>query len=465
MGNIPLVALQGNPPPSPLDQYAKVQQIKSMMLGQQLSAAELQGHQLENQQRQVALQGMQRVVSAQNDPQWDATDPDKVRQLLTKYSVPVPMQATVMEGIGKMQDIVSGASKESQLLNQKVHNYFDDQFQAAKNAPPDQQETVWQQAKQNAVNFAKKYLPSGPVQQGALDEISKAPALYDHSYVEMQHGLLRTVQDLNEDALKKGQTAEAVSKGHQAEQEAQLTGAKIPGAQAESTMQQQNAAIGPTGRALAGNLPYQAAGGNPQAKQALNLETQQKVAAAQAGVAGSNSALRGVPPHLVAAATGDATKVGQEYADATAAARDMQTFVSEAKAGNKIAYAYSPVEGVLTLNTARGVKRVNMSEIESYGGAGSGLDRVKAFLGKKASGASIPDDVLNDMASLHQAIAANAKQTYGNKLKVINQNYGSSFQPVEMGGTVKMQAPNGQTKDVDPSEVEHYKSMGAKVVQ
>ena len=103
-----------------------------------------------------------------------------------------------------------------------------------------------------------------------------------------------------------------------------------------------------------------------------------------------------------------------------------------------------------------------MSEISSYGGAGSALDRVKGFLGKQTSGASIPDDVLNDMATLHQSIAANAQQTYGSKLKVINQNYGSSFQPVDMGGgTVKMKAPNGQIKDVPADQVEHYKSKGA----
>jgi len=145
-----------------------------------------------------------------------------------------------------------------------------------------------------------------------------------------------------------------------------------------------------------------------------------------------NSALANVPPHLVAPATADATKVAQEYADATSAADDMRTFIAEARAGNKIAYAYSPTEGVLTLNTARGVKRVNMPEIHSYAGAGSAWDRVTGFLGKQASGASIPADVLNDMEALHRAIASNAQTKYGNKLKSINQNYGSNFQPVQM---------------------------------
>src|SRR5438876_183789 len=83
-----------------------------------------------------------------------------------------------------------------------------------------------------------------------------------------------------------------------------------------------------------------------------NFQTDQKVAAASAAVANVPAGLKGVAPHLVAPAAADATKYGQEYADAVAAANDMKTFVDLAKGGNKIAYAYSPTEGVLTLNTA-----------------------------------------------------------------------------------------------------------------
>ncbi len=43
--------------------------------------------------------------------------------------------------------------------------------------------------------------------------------------------------------------------------------------------------------------------------------------------------------------------------------------LAEAKKGNKLAYAYEPVLGVLTINTAAGVKLINMPEITSYAGA------------------------------------------------------------------------------------------------
>jgi len=164
-----------------------------------------------------------------------------------------------------------------------------------------------------------------------------------------------------------------------------------------------------------------------EAGTALKLRQQQALAG------GANAAVASVAPHLVPTAIADATKAGQQYASAQQAADDMKTFIDSARAGNKVAYAYSPVEGVLTLNTGRGVKRVNMSEISAYGGAGSAFDRVSAFLGKQTSGASLPADILNDMAGLHQGVTDNARNAYSNNLQVINQNYGSNFQPVDLG--------------------------------
>lgn len=145
----------------------------------------------------------------------------------------------------------------------------------------------------------------------------------------------------------------------------------------------------------------------------------------------AGGSLLNVDPRMVPAASADAVKVGQAFADSTQAAADMHTFTKDARAGNTIAYAYSPTEGVLTLNSGRGIKRVNMNEIQAYGGAGSAWERIKGFLGKQATGASIPEDVLKDIDTLHDDVLTNAARAYGNKLKVINQTYGSTFEPVQ----------------------------------
>lgn len=449
MGNIPLPALAIRPPD--IEPYQK---LRANALGQQIGQEDLQGKKLENQKSQSILQGNQALLAAQHDPDFNPDDPDNVMRHLKKYGVPLQLQGLAMKAIGDMKSSIQSQTKEDLAASAQVHSFFDDQFQGAKSAPLESREKTYQQAIANARNFVSRF-PNGPAKQQAMAEVNSAPPIYDENWINSQHGLLKTQAALIEEALKKSQTAEAAGKGEQATAagqldlakipgavaEGNLTAARIPGEQAKSAIDVQQAGMTPQGRSLAGNLFYGAAGGDPQAKRALNFETQQKIAAAQAGVANVPAGLRGVAPHLVAPAAADATKYGQEYADATAAANDMKTFVDMAKGGNKIAYAYSPTEGVLTLNTARGVKRVNMAEISSYGGAGSALDRITGFLGKQASGASIPQSVLNDMESLHQAIAGNARNTYANKLKNVNSTYGSHFEPVDMGG------PNAGSSD------------------
>jgi hypothetical protein len=42
---------------------------------------------------------------------------------------------------------------------------------------------------------------------------------------------------------------------------------------------------------------------------------------------------------------------------------------------------------------------------------------------------------------------------------------GNGTQSGGAGGTVKMKAPNGMVKEVTPDQVEHYKSLGATVVE
>lgn len=149
--------------------------------------------------------------------------------------------------------------------------------------------------------------------------------------------------------------------------------------------------------------------------------------------AGANPALQGVEPKLRTAAASQAQKAATEYATATNAADEMKTIIDLARGGNKIAYAYAPTTGVLTINSGNGVKRVNMAEISQYGGAGSLLDRVQGYLGKQATGASIPKDILDDMEKLHDSLGGNAAKNYNDKLSAVNQNYRSNFQPVPMG--------------------------------
>lgn len=170
-----------------------------------------------------------------------------------------------------------------------------------------------------------------------------------------------------------------------------------------------------------------------------------------------NPALANTPPHLQLPAVNAAQKAGSDFATATNAANEMQSIVDLMKGGNKVAYSYAPTTGVLTINNANGVKRVNMAEIASYGGAGSDLDKVQNFFGKHVTGESIDSDIVNSMENLHQTLYGNAKDNYRNQVSNINSNFTTNFDPEKLIKGVKGPAVAGSAAPI----VQHSPSTGA----
>jgi hypothetical protein len=137
---------------------------------------------------------------------------------------------------------------------------------------------------------------------------------------------------------------------------------------------------------------------------------------------------------LIVPATSAYTKAGEEYATAVHASEEMNSLIGLARGGNKLAYAYAPTTGVLTINSANGSKRVNLNEINAYGGAGSDSDKLQAFFGKHLTGESIDASILGNMQQVHSALLGNAKDLYARKVQVVNGAYGSKFTPVQFDG-------------------------------
>lgn len=163
---------------------------------------------------------------------------------------------------------------------------------------------------------------------------------------------------------------------------------------------------------------------------------------------GSNAALASVPPHLIGPATDAATKAGQDYAQAQSVSQRLSAMVDAAKKGNVVSYQLIPEEGALQMVTSQGIHRINMAEIQNYGG-GSAWQKLQGHIGKQLSGKSIPDSVLDDMVEMQRIQAKGARSKYENSLKTINQNYGSTFKAVDMerGGNQGggQEAPKGAT--------------------
>lgn len=178
-----------------------------------------------------------------------------------------------------------------------------------------------------------------------------------------------------------------------------------------------------------------AVGTNPQIQAGkVAVSTAEGVARAntEATIArGSDATLAKVPPRLVPAATAAADKADLDYAQAQSVSQRLQAMMTAAKNGNVVSYQLIPQEGALQVTTSQGVHRINMAEIQNYGG-GSLWQRLQGHIGKQLTGASIPVSVLNDMAEMQQIQAEGSQTKYNNALKSINARYGSTFAPVEM---------------------------------
>lgn len=159
------------------------------------------------------------------------------------------------------------------------------------------------------------------------------------------------------------------------------------------------------------------------------LRTQQAVNQARSLRAGDNAAVAKVAPSAIAAVQEHAIKLDQAYATAKDASDSLQTIIDAAEHGNKAAGANLPLVGVETLNALNGIKRVNSAEISQYGTAGSLLDKIKGKIGGLVSGQPIPNEVMEDIRSLHSQLGDNAFQKYAGELDALNKRTGSAYKP------------------------------------
>jgi hypothetical protein len=164
---------------------------------------------------------------------------------------------------------------------------------------------------------------------------------------------------------------------------------------------------------------------------------------------GSNAALAQVPPHLIGPATAAATKAGEDFAQAQSVSDRLQAMMDAAKNGNVVSYQLIPQEGALQVTTSQGVHRINMAEIQNYGG-GSLWQRLEGHIGKQLTGESIPDSVLSDMSDMQQIQQKGSAEKYNNSLKTINQTYGAKFQPVQMDNTTSKPAASPAKQSATP---------------
>ena len=217
MGAYPALSIR--PPEDPMAIFIKAQQIKAGFLGQQLLAQEIQQRSAQTQREQLLVQGQQNLVAAQHDPNWDASDLSKVDKLFDKYSVPEEARTPWYQARADFNKLMFNTNSQHQSALQDAYNHLDDGLQAARNAPQGQEQQTYDLVKQRLTQYAQT-LPAG-VKEPLLSEIGNAPAGYDPGYLDREHAILRTSQDLLEQHLKTSQASEATQKAAQAGAEAQ----------------------------------------------------------------------------------------------------------------------------------------------------------------------------------------------------------------------------------------------------
>jgi hypothetical protein len=435
--NIPLPALQVQPAQmrDPLEEYSRVAALKT-----QLQAQQIQQQQIE--QRQQALNDSKAATAAMGE--WDANaDPhgDSLPQLILRHggsaTAAQAIQQHNLDQKAKLSQIAkddaeTGAKNIETLA--KKNDYLYGKLQSAMGVPDDQLVGSISNAVDQSVQEGMLDPQHAMQFKQVLSTTADAPTL--RSQLGLMEKSLQAQSEQFKQAQEERKTAAAewkefstlgVALNTRTGETKQIGGGMVPPAMADTIYRDIEMRVNRKQHVDDDQLAWAKA-----YEKQKTLGPVAQIAVQGALNKGSSAALADVPAHLAAPATADFQKAGQEYAGAKQAAEDMKTFISLARSGNKLAYAYSPTEGVLTLNTGRGVKRVNMAEIHSYGGAGSTWDRIQGWFGKHISGASIPADILDDMETLHGAIAGNAKNAYGDKVKVINQSYGSKFQPIDL---------------------------------
>lgn len=493
MATIPLPALHTAPieqGPGPLSQFGQLMQIRNQQqeLQQRQALAPLQQQQaqqnvqtgaLDLQQKQIQLKDQQALQATMQ--QWaqpkTASQPADGSQPAPQSSMPnyddlVPLAIKN----GASFQTVQGLQQHVLQMKAQAATIAKDQAQAGEAG------TATLQKKNGMIVDAISGLQSVPdaqlpqaIQQTA-QQLSQQ-GLFDPPHMQQAMQLAMLAQQ-NPQQARQGLATTAASLGGFSK--------LVDDAQKQITLQQTQGKSDPNSQFYApseasvamGTAPGAAqiqAGKAAQAGQVARAEAPVRIATAQAeGVAranveaqvarGSNAALAQVPPHLVAPAVAQATKAGEDYAQAQSVTQRMAEIVDAAKRGNVVSYRVLPEEGALQVMTTQGVHRINMAEIQNYGG-GNLVQQLQGHLGKALTGQSIPPSVLGDMSEIQAIMQRGAQSKYENSIHVINNAYGSTFKPTPFTADTGQQSPAQMIRAKDPQGVLHEAPAGTPLPQ
>ncbi len=429
--------------PSMADAQMKGLQLRDLMAQQQMRPVQLQiaqqqqqQLQLENQQRQIELQSQQNMMKmfqsgemenlfdGQAHPSTPAGtapppgvpdvlpfDPNKLMGTMAKNGIlpkdsfgfitPLLDQASKMSEIAKNR---GAAAKDLFDVYAKTHETLASGLAPIAKLPPDQQALAlseWQQ------------------------ELFKNPP------PGTDPGDIQYLAKITPDQIAHAATRLGI--------ESQM--ANSYKAQAEAAAAQQK--VIPSGAAVSPDTQQQiqkdiAVATNPQIQQGkVAVATAEGIARAnvEAQMArGSNAAVANVPPHLVAPAVAEATKLGTDFATFSGQMANLRTQLAAAKDGDQVAAAFAPVATALGSNAFYGTHRLAPAEVQALGPSlGSVPREIDTWFAKNRHG-KLADESVKEFNNLVDRLTSAKTDAYKASLGLVNQNYGANFKPVETGG-------------------------------
>lgn len=165
MSSIPLPALTPyNPPRFDIaEEMGKVLTLRQLMGASQLQQQQVAGAQLENQQRQFALQQQQAGINAMR--QWDGENYDELPDLMAKNGASLQTVMQAKAGIADYKQKLATLSKDQQQILKDNNDWAAGQIEALKSLPPEQQPQAFERLKAG-------YLSRPGVDQQSAQQIS-----------------------------------------------------------------------------------------------------------------------------------------------------------------------------------------------------------------------------------------------------------------------------------------------------
>ncbi len=368
MGSPPLAALQVRAPdqqPGPLDNYGKMLTLQSLLQGQQLQKAQIQGAQQENQIRGQQLTDQQALTKSMQS--WDGKSFDDLPGLVLKN--------------GGSAQAVFGL--RDQLVTQKTALTKLDTDTLANTA-----------TKNDALLGKLQAVTAGPDEGLGQRLMSAAQDAVQSGLIDPQHiqNIQQLAQTPDPQALRRAlgiyeKTLQGQKEQFSQAQSAQESAAKTTDANARALTAQ-------TGQQkLQAELP----GGPLYAGQVTDkdryLQTQENMRAALSRQASNANELQrqGIT---------NLQKQSDTYTQFLATANSLKNSLAAAQDGNQLAAAVAPLQGTLFITTSEGVKRINETELSSVAGAGSLVQRIEGGLGKLAGSGPLSPQLKSDMAKL-----------------------------------------------------------------